>query len=371
MDRLRPFLLEDFFEQYEHRSDIINLASSDALPWSLKELENIGVPMDLNVGLESFCYPDVKQRIHPGLEAVCDVPLGWSILPTTGAAEAIAITMHELSASGKCESIAIPSPSYGAFAGLARLLRLEIYTYSYLRDSAWAVDTSELLRLAATCDAIVVVNPHNPTGQLIENNTLQEVADKLTDRGKSLIVDEVFRIAGEESHARRLAQKGRNVLILGSLSKTYGLPGLRLGWIIAPRDQFRRMRTIQYYLTLSPSTMTATLAASILGRLKDFSRGTLIQQNRKVIRQWATDHRGLVSISEPNGGTTVVVEFASAATEVELFNAFMKQSVLLVPGSKFDMPPEPAWFRLGYATQEDHLYDGLQRLITAIEGLSD
>jgi aspartate/methionine/tyrosine aminotransferase len=366
MDRLEPFLLENFFDTYEHRADLINLASSDALPWTANELQDLGLRIDSGALQNGLGYPDIKRLIIPPLTALCHLPDGWSVLPTNGAAEAIALVLHELSADGDGKSIAIPAPGYGAFYGLPKLLRLDVRTYSYQQNSGWKMDRAELLRLAKTCDIVVVVNPHNPTGQTMDNRSLEELAATLTNDGKTLLVDEVFRITDEASVAAQAAQAGQNVIVLGSLSKTYGLPGLRFGWAIAKNEHINRMRTVQHYLSLAPSALTASLSADLLGSLSELSRGKLIRENRQALRAWAQVHASQVQISEPQGGTTVIIEFEGGASECQLFNAFIQQGVLLTPGSKFEGAGGRVWFRLGYATDTELLKEGLNRIIRAL-----
>src|SRR5689334_4021801 len=116
-----PFKLEDFFDKYEHRPDLINLASSDALPWKGTELTEKGVPLPDSTSL-SLAYPDVKGGLLPHLLDLCEPPAGIEVLPTAGAAEAIALIMHVCASRGmvtRGRPIAIPRPSYGAFHGLA------------------------------------------------------------------------------------------------------------------------------------------------------------------------------------------------------------------------------------------------------------
>jgi aspartate/methionine/tyrosine aminotransferase len=367
MDQLDQFLLEDFFYQYEHRADLINLASSDASPWSVEDLERLGLHLSVLMAKHTIGYPDVKRLVEPGLKAACCIPDGWSILPTAGAAEGIAVAMHELAARGNCRSIAIPFPSYGAFSGLAKLLGMRVATYSYRQSSNWALDTSELFRCADDCDALVIIDPHNPTGQRVDDATLEDLAHSLTRQKKTLLLDEVFRTYGERDVGADLAEKKCDVVFLGSLSKTYGLPGLRFGWVAAHNDRISRMRTVQQYLTLSLSTGTAVIAADILNRLGDFSRAELIYQNREILVEWAGMNEHFLSISVPQGGTTVAVKFKSMKSETEIFEAFMNHGVLLVPGSKFGASEQAVWFRLGYGTATQALIDGLERVIAAVK----
>lgn len=362
---MRLFDLEDFFDQYEHRSDLINLASSDAQPWSVAEIEGKGVAIAEHIG-PTLAYPDVKTQLHERLRRHCQPGEGLHILPTSGAAEAIALILHEFAdatAAAGNRTIGIPAPSFGAFRGLAALLGLPIKFYEYQPSRGWTPDLDQLRELARQCGALVVTNPHNPTGHFIPMGEIEELARAMAAHDGILIVDEVFQVSGESPSAMRL---GPPAVIIGSLSKTYGLPGLRLGWIAACEQRLRRLRTLQQYLTLTPSAMTAALGAAILDNAERFSRGKLIRANRRIVMDWVETLADVFSISTPAGGTTVCLTINTALDEDRLFKLFKQKRVLLAPGTRcFGFGDKP-WFRLGYATDAGTLRKGLKRIAAAL-----
>jgi aspartate/methionine/tyrosine aminotransferase len=355
------FELEDFFDRHEHAPGPINLASSDALPWDAAHLTDSGALTDILTG--TLAYPDVKQCLLPGLREFCEPPSEIGVLPTSGAAEAIALVMHELFNSRLVRDenpIAIPSPGYGAFRGLASLLGLPTRTYDYRPDRGWAPDLDELSELSKHCAALIVNNPHNPSGHVIPDDFLRTIARELAARGGVLIVDEVFRIPGETGSAIGL---GSHVVTIDSLSKIYGLPGLRLGWITANQERLGRLRTLQQYLTLTLNSFAVAIGSVVLKDLERFSRADLIRNNRKILIDWAEEAKGMLSISAPLGGTTVCLTINSKIPSDELFELFLKAGVLLVPGGRcFDFGREINWFRLGYGIGADDLNRGLARI---------
>jgi aspartate/methionine/tyrosine aminotransferase len=135
------------------------------------------------------------------------------VLPTSGAAEAIALVMHDLSMSSDNDTrpVGISQPSFGAFRGLAALTGMTIETYDYHLDRGWMPDAAELLALARRCRALVIVNPHNPTGYVFPSDVLRDIADTLSAHGALLIVDEVFRGASETASAIYL---GPHVIVM-------------------------------------------------------------------------------------------------------------------------------------------------------------
>lgn len=365
---LVPFKLEDFFDEFEHRPDLINLASSDAQPWSVADLQGKGLALDPGLTLR---YPNVKEDLFPALVRFCRPPAGIGLLPTSGAAEAIALVMHALSATRTPrddKTVGIPSPGFGAFRGLAALLGFPVESYKYHPSCDWTPDLAELLSLSKRCRALIVTNPHNPTGQVMQLPELTDIAGELSSHGGTLIVDEVFRISGETESAITL---GPHVVVIGSMSKTYGLPGLRLGWLAASEERLAPMRTVQQYLTLTLSAMTVGLGAAVLDDPEQFSRKDLICENRRILSDWANTQKDIVSISAPLGGTTICLTINTVVDEMKLFEQFVKMGVLLAPGSRcFEYPQAVPWFRLCYGTESQTLKQGLERVSAVVTTLS-
>lgn len=361
MSRLKPFRLEDFFDKYEHRNDLVNLASSDAQPWASGQIEE-GSPIFKDLG-----YPDLRGQLLPFLERALGVSGGVSVLPTAGAAEAIALVMHWLAAQDLGKAVAIPRPCYGAFEGLASLLSLKTCPYYYRRASQWSLDTSDLFKAVEECDVLVVANPHNPTGHVIGLSELRECANLLARKGGLLIVDEVFHTIGAKESVVGL---GDNVVVISSLSKMYGLPGLRLGWVHGRANLVRDLRTIQQHLSLSLTAAAASMAIPILQNLHRYSRGALVQGNRAVITDWAKKNAEFARISAPAGGTTVIFEVMGDKSETSIFDAFLDAGVLLAPGSCFEAEPGGPWFRLCYGASPDRLQRGLNAVSATLEQLA-
>jgi len=359
---MTPFQLEDFFDQYEHCAGVLNLASSDALPWPAAVLADRGINL-VDALKFSFSYPDVTKDLTPHLRAFCKPPEGMEILPTSGAAEAIALVLHEYADASRDKRdtcIALPSPSYGAFPGLAELLQLRFCKYTYDPHKGWRPDLDEMRDLASRCTALVVINPHNPSGHCLPLEFLRHLADALAKHDGILIVDEVFLVPGEAPSA---VSVGPNVVLIASLSKTYGLPGLRLGWIAASKGRVRRLRTVQQYLTLTLNKVTVALGAAILPKHAVFSRAQLVNENRRVLLAWANSTQGMASISRPSGGTTVCLMMPTQRDETTMFRKLLDGGVLLVPGSRcFEFTCGTPWFRIGYACASDTLRDGLRKI---------
>jgi len=296
----------------------------------------------------------------PALERLCKPPSETGLLPTSGAAEAIALVLHEHKCSwaeAKPSEIGIPMPGYGAFRGVASLLGIPTRTYTYDPRRAWAPDLDEISELAKQCTALVITNPHNPTGHVLSNSFLRSIAQELFSHGGTLIVDEVFRVHDETESAIGLCN---HAIVIGSLSKTYGLPGVRLGWIAAGRERLARLRTIQQYLSLTLNALAATTCRVLLDKPDTFSRAELIRKNRQILIERAAAMRDRISISNPLGGTTVCLNINSDLSEERLFDLFLQEGLLLAPGQRcFEFVSDVPWFRLGYGADTTSFQRGL------------
>jgi aspartate/methionine/tyrosine aminotransferase len=364
MPLLHPFELEDFFDEFEHRRDLINLASSDALPWGHTDLDHLNHVGTSESSPATFAYPDWKALLLEGLRNLTGAPPEKAVLPTAGGAEAISIVMHALICGNGARSVALPVPGYKAFEGLASLLGIKVLPYYYRCEETWQVDTETLRQYASDCSAIIIVNPHNPTGKMLEISLLDELARLAAVNGGALVVDEVLAVPGEAPSAVTLAHD--NVVVIGSLSKTYGLPGLRAGWIVATAEHVRSFRTIQQYITLSPSSVASELTSRVLRNPSIFSRASLIQANRSRLTDWANAHSGSVRSAPLDGGTTAFVQFPKSSDERELFHSLLANGVLLAPGRFFGNADNGLFFRLGYGASPDRLDRGLDRVLAAV-----
>jgi len=350
MSRLRPFALEDFFAEFEHRPRLLNLASSDAAPWTLQEVFDHCPNLQTDFARLSLNYPDVRESLIPALQKFCQPPKDMDILLVSGAAEAIFLILTERRSrhDGRLR-VAVPRPSYGAFAGVSHLLGYDVTDYGYTNRGHWSLEADSLRRAATNADTVVINNPHNPTGRLIDEKLLQDISDIVANKQGTLLVDEVFRLPEDSPSATHL---GAHVTVISSLSKVYGMPGLRLGWIVTSRTNIDRLRTLQQYTTLTPNVFTEAVGKEVLKHIHSFSRRHLLQTNRSFLLTWARNNSGLVRLIAPDAGTTAVLEISSSQSEDYLFNLFESSGVLLVPGAHVSVLRTPS---LGFGWGMEHL----------------
>lgn len=367
MSDLHPFALEDFFAEFEYRPGLLKLASSDAAPWTLQEVFDLCPDLNADFAKLSLNYPDVSDSLIPALETFCQPPPHMEILVVSGAAEAIFLILTEHYSRHKRQlRIAVPGPSYGAYAGVSDLLGFQIIDYGYTNDGDWSLDADSLRRAAIDADIVIINNPHNPTGRLIDKKLLQDISDIVANKQGTLLVDEIFRLPEDCPSATRL---GVHVTVISSLSKVYGMPGLRLGWIVTSETNIQPLRTLQQYTTLTPNVFAHVVGKEVIKHVDSFSRRELLKTNRSLLLTWAGENSGIVRLISPEAGTTAVLEINSDRSEDDLFKLFVSSGVLLVPGTQcFGVKTMKPWFRLGYGASEEVLRDGLEKISRALRG---
>jgi|WetSurMetagenome_2_1015567.scaffolds.fasta_scaffold21926_2 alanine-synthesizing transaminase len=264
------------------------------------------------------------------------------------------------------DQVLVPVPSYPLFEYLTRLELVEIQPYPLEYHGAWSVDFHELDRvLSPRSRAILVVSPNNPTGSVLTRRDLDGLASRCASRGLALIGDEVFAdylLEARDDRARVLDQDQALTFSLGGLSKSAGLPQMKLGWMIAGGPQplvdaaLSRLEIICDSF-LSVSTPVQQAAGALLATGRDVRRAILarVQHNLAALRALVLDHPSC-SVHRVEGGWSAVIRVPATRSEESLvLDLLERDHVLVHPGYFFDFPheaflvvsllPEPGVFR--------------------------
>jgi len=189
-----------------------------------------------------------------------------NVLITTGTSEANFLALATLVEPG--DEVVIVMPNYMQLHGVAHGLGATVREVWLGEESGWRIDL-DVLRAAVTprTKAVCVCNPNNPTGQVLTAAESGELAAIVSTHGGWLIADEVYR--GAERTAPETATfygSHDRVIVTGGLSKAYGLPGLRIGWIVAPPERIAAAWSMKDYTTIAPATLSEVLAEIALAR---------------------------------------------------------------------------------------------------------
>jgi hypothetical protein len=235
----------------------------------------------------------------------------------------------------------------------------------------WRPDLDELARLVTSRTKLILIcNPNNPTGARLEAADLDGIATIAGRHGSWILADEIYR--GAELDGQETASMwGRSdrVIVTSGLSKAYGLPGLRIGWIVAPPSLAASLWSYHDYTTIAPGALSDLLARMALdpARRPSILERTrrIIRTNYPVIRDWLVSHGDAVSHVPPEAGAIVYLGYRHGINSTELVTRLRDtQSVLIVPGDHFNMD---GYLRIGFGSETAHLIEGLRRLHLLLE----
>ncbi|MBY8990256.1 MAG: aminotransferase class I/II-fold pyridoxal phosphate-dependent enzyme [Candidatus Lokiarchaeota archaeon] len=366
MPEFQPFLMERWMSKFEQEVEF-NLSESGVHPILLSELlkddpDNINqlLATDLN-------YPHVEgiPELRENIAALYNGASINNILVTTGAIEANFNAVHTLLSRG--DEIVIMLPNYMQIWGIAKNFEYKIKTFHLREENGWSPDIDELNEVVSkNTKLIAVCNPNNPTGYILTENEMQGITDIAEQAGAWVLADEVYSGAERLTDNETPSFYGRydKVIAIGSMSKAYGLPGLRIGWAVAPVDTINKIWARHEYTTISATMLSNKLAAIALSPQV---RPRIIQRTRNFIRQgypilqnWMESHENTFTVVPPQAAAIAFVRYNLDINSTEFAERLRKEkSVFLVPGDHFGMDK---FFRISYGLPSDYLTSGLNRM---------
>jgi hypothetical protein len=278
--------------------------------------------------------------------ATLGTPVGsGQIVLTASTSDAYAVLFKLLCNPG--DEVLVPQPSYPLFELLTRLDGVSARSYRLEYHGVWSIDRASVeAALNARTRAILIVSPNNPTGSMLRATDRDWLADLCADRELALIADEVFAeypLAPRHDAARALYGGPALTFALGGLSKSAGLPQVKLGWIAVDgpgrrvRDALQRLEIIcDTYLSVSTPVQIAAPRLIETGRAIRAAIADRLDRNLQYLRAAAAAH-GVVSLLEPEGGWSAVVRVPATDSEESLVLRLLDRARVLVhPGYFFD-----------------------------------
>ena len=338
---LPPFKLERFFAKYEFNTEYL-LCSSDCESMSISDLlalepESADQFQKVWLGYtESLGSPTLRAEICKLYETIEPD----DILVHTGAEEAIFLFMF--SAFKEYDHVIVHSPGYQSLAEVARAAGCDVSPWRAREENNWALDLDELRHLMRTNTRGIVINtPHNPTGYLMSRGDYDAVHQFAQENNLLLFSDEVYRESEYDSATRLPAgcDYGEHAVSLGVTSKTYGLAGLRIGWIATKnRKIYEKMASLKDYTTICNSAPSEFLAEIAMRNRKKLSERNIniIKQNLTVIDDLFTRYASLFNWVRPQAGSMAFPRFRSGNVEEFCDDLVKKAGVLLLPGTMYD-----------------------------------
>ena len=365
MSEFQAFELERIMSDWEQAVEY-NLSESGAHPITLAELLGGGAAVDDLLATElNYPHVDGTPELRERIAALYPGAGPDNVLVTVGCAEANYITIQTILERG--DEMVVMLPNYLQIWGIGQNHGFAVRSFHLREERGWAPDLDELQdSISPSTKLIAVCNPNNPTGAILsqeEMNGIVEAADRV---GAWLLADEVYSGAERLTDEQTPTFWGRyeKVLAMNSLSKAYGLPGLRIGWVVAPRSVRDDIWRRHEYTTISATMLSNKLAALVLSPLV---RPRLIERVRGYIRRgfsifeaWLDDHKGTLSLVPPRAAAIAFPQYHLDVNSTDLVRRLIREkSVLVGAGDHFGVDHH---LRISFGLPPDYLRPALDRI---------
>jgi aspartate/methionine/tyrosine aminotransferase len=365
--QISPFRIEEYMGKYEFASKYL-LSSSDAESQTISDLLSLE-PGAHDAFLNHWCgYTESPGApwLREVLATIYTKIHAHQLIVVSAAEEAIFLFYHALLTPQ--DHAIVETPCYESALTLPKSTGAAVSEWRRNPDNAWAHDLAALESLIRPNTRAIYINtPHNPTGLLMALPVFRRVLDLASNKGIYVFSDEVYREL-EHDPATRLpaaCDLYDRAVSLASVSKTYGLPGLRLGWLACPDSQFlQKIVSLKHYTTICASAPSEFLTALAFRHRQKFIDRNLqiVLRNLPLLSAFFARHPGVFEWTPPNAST---IGFARFKPQIDV-HAFCEHlvrdsGVLLLPGTVYD---EPRHIRFGYGRR--NMPESLAQLESAL-----
>jgi aspartate/methionine/tyrosine aminotransferase len=361
--KIEHFKMERMQSTWENEVEY-NLSESGVHPLTLREFlsgDELLEVQDIALGYsQSNGTPELREQIaglYPGASPD-------NVLATSGSSEAnYLITWSNIEPG---DEVVFMMPNYMQMWGLVRGFGAALKPLWLKESLGWAPDFDELRTLVTPkTKLIIVTNPNNPTGAVLSGDSMSAIVEVAARVGAWIVADEIYQGAERVGKATP-SFWGRydRTIIVNGLSKAYGLPGVRIGWIVGPKELIAKTWPYHDYTTISPSILSdriARIALSPVNREKILGRTrSIIQKNFSLLESWLNKRAELFSYVPPRAGAIAFIRYALKANSTELVTRLINEkSTLIVPGDHFEMD---RYLRIGFGSEPAYLEHGLARV---------
>lgn len=344
-----------------HSSAKYNLATSGLDGFPLAKLPVKMEDLEISIG-GSYGYAPLQERLARKNGVGPE-----SVVAANGTSMANHLAMAALLEPG--DEVLVEQPSYEPLLTVAEYLGANIRRFPRRFEDGFELDPREVERhMTAKTRLVVVTNLHNPSGARTSDSRLRLIGEIAQSRGAHVLVDEVYLDACFDPLARSAFHLGGNFIVTSSLTKAYGLSGLRAGWVLAPRALAERMWRVNDLYGVIPAHLAELLSVIALDHLKEIEKYARerLETNRPILERFLGSRKDLVSI-RAEGGTIAFPQLVSGKVDTLCERLREKYDTTVVPGRFFEMPSH---FRVGIGGKPELLEEGLKRLGKALDELA-
>lgn len=348
------FKLEEYLSKYEFSAQYL-LCCSDSESFAMSEIIDLASSQEKDLwnnlrlgyteapGLPAL-RKTVAHELYPGLESD-------NILMFAGAEEGIFCALNSLVTTG--DHVIVLTPCYQSLLEIPKSKGVSITEIPLKEENNWHIDLSAIRDSIRSNTKCIIINfPHNPTGQVIEKEELQALVHLCASQDIWLFSDEVYRLLGtpDKPWASPAASVYDKALSLGVMSKAFGMPGLRIGWLACQnKDLLKKIERMKHYTSICNSA-----PAEILSLISLKSKDKILQRNNKIVSdnlesldEFFAEYSHLFEWVRPQGGCVGFVQYKGPGSVDSFCNRLVnKQNVLLVPASIYDY--QSNHFRIGF-----------------------
>lgn len=361
--RLETFELERVQSLWENVVDH-NLTESGVHPYKLKELlntEQLENVLSLSLGYgETIGDQTLRQAIaslYPGAEAS-------NILVTNGSAESNFLAMWSLLEPD--DEIVLMLPNYMQIYGITNSIGASVKPFYLREENDWAPDLDELeSQLSSKTKVVAICNPNNPTGSVLSELDISRIISMTSKVGATLYSDEIYRGAELcEQETPSLYGHYANTVAASGLSKSYALPGLRIGWLVGPEKFISNACRYRDYTTISSGIISQyvagiSLQTDLRKEIRERSR-TILNANLTTLTDWVSEHRDILNMVAPKAGGMGLIKYRLKINSTDLMNSLReKKGVFVAAGDLFGIDH---FIRVGIGVEKETLDTGLEKI---------
>ncbi|HEU0275688.1 MAG TPA: aminotransferase class I/II-fold pyridoxal phosphate-dependent enzyme [Candidatus Udaeobacter sp.] len=335
-----------------------NLATSGVAPFPLRELPVELDTLEINGSGNGYGFPPLQKAIaaHHGVDPDC-------VVESAGTSMANHLAMAAMIEPG--DEVLIEYPAYGPILDIARYLYADVKRFPRTDENGWVIDPKAVQDwITPKTRLIVIANLHNPTSALTPDWVLREIGDMARSISAMVLVDEVYLDAVYERTPRTSFLLGPEFVVTSSLTKVYGVSGLRCGWVLARPDLAWKMRMLNDLYSATPVYPGLLLDVAVfkhLNLLREKAR-RIVNADRKLLRDFLVKQSG-VSAVWTDWGTTSFVQLENGNADDFAERLRTKFETSVVPGRFFEMPDH---FRIGMGVNTEMFAEGLVRIGRAL-----
>jgi aspartate/methionine/tyrosine aminotransferase len=337
-----------------HSKARFNLATSGVGAYPLRELGVSIDQLEIN-GDNSYGFAPLQQEIanKNGVDPAC-------VVEAAGTSMANHLALAALIDPG--DEVLIESPTYELVVSTARYLQAKIVRFPRREENSFAIDPEEVRKVITPKTKLVfLTNLHNPSSVLTPDDVLRQVGEIAASVGAHVVVDEVYLDAVYKNTPRTSFHLGKNFVVTSSLTKVYGLSGLRCGWILAQPDLARAMYELNDLFAATPvhpTEILSIIALQNLDKIRERAR-KIVEVDRADLKNFMDANTSHITAVRSPYGTTSFPKLLKGDVDELLQRLRTRFETTVVPGRFFEMPDH---FRIGMGVDHAMFAEGLRRL---------